>query len=221
MLSKSNKQYSSKFNPYEFNAGTSLAISLPNSIILASDTRHSSGMCINSRKSSKIYQLNNFFLITTGFHADGYDVYNKLKYTMVDYESNHKRYMKIQSLAHLLHNLLYSKRFFPYYSYCILAGFDDEKPFVYTYDCVGSYDKTMVRVDGSGACMIQPLFDSKISGKNNELKIKVEDENEVKRLVKVAFMSCAERDVKTGDFLEMIVLRKDGFEREEIKLRFD
>ncbi|KAM0676288.1 Proteasome subunit beta type-6 [Gurleya vavrai] len=210
-----------KFDPYEWNAGTSLAINHKNTIIIASDTRHSSEMGINSRDASKIYPIQDMFLVTTGFYADGYDVVIKMKYDMLDYEISNNRKMSIHSAAHLLHNLLYSKRFFPYYSYCLLCGFENGKAFVYSYDVVGSYAETKCRVDGSGACMIQPILDSKLTFNNWEGEKEDLSVENVVKIVKTAFTAVSERDVKTGDFMELYVINENGFGTEKVRLRFD
>lgn len=212
---------SSNFNPYEFNAGTSLAISTDSTIVIATDTRHCSEMGINSRSQTRIYKLDDFFIVLTGFYADGYDLSVRLQYVIMDYKSRNNRSIKISSLAHLLHNMLYMRRFFPYYSYAMLCGFDSDEPFIYSYDPVGSYSKTKCRVDGSGGAMIQPILDSLVDGKNWNCDEKAYNCEEIEDLVKMVFVSAAERDVNTGDALEMVVLKKGGFERKIMELRKD
>ncbi|KAF7683014.1 putative proteasome subunit beta type-6 [Astathelohania contejeani] len=219
---KMNKEVSSSFNPYSDNSGTSLAFKQANYILVASDTRHSSEMGINSRETSKIYKLGNFVLSTSGFHADGYDIYIKMMYELRNYESTNGKEMDIHSAARLLSITLYSKRFFPYYSYCCLSGFDGDTPVLYSYDPVGSYQSVDCRCTGSGAPMIQPLLDSIISKKNweNCTVGPLEHEGAI-QLVKKAFVAASERDVKTGDHLEIYLITKDECTREIYNLRFD
>lgn len=214
---KQNKD--SQFNPYEFNAGTSLAVIHNNSIILATDTRHSSEYTINTRESSRIFDMGHFFLIVTGFQADGYQIYISVQYELMDYKIKNNKDMPLSSVAHLVHNIQYSRRFFPLYSYPMLCGFENGKPRLYTYDPVGNYSESTCRVDGSGTVFIQPILDSMIDGKNNGTV--VENLDEAVRLIKTAFISCAERDVRTGDFMEMVVLTEEKAERTIMSLRFD
>lgn len=203
---------------YENNGGTSLVISVDNKIIIASDTRHSSEYTINSRKMTKIFKLGEFYLSTTGFYADSFDVYTNLMYQIKQYETHGK--ISLKALAHYLHNLLYSKRFFSYYCYAILCGFENGKAVIYSYDPVGSYDTTICRCTGSGSRMIQPLLDSWIMGKNfNDFK-KLPF-SEALELVKKAFDAAAERDVKTKDFLEIYVIDENSTSHEFIALRKD
>ena len=113
------------FNPYEFNSGSFAVVVQDDCIFVASDTRHSSEMGINSRTMSKVFVLDSFLMVAAGFYADSYEVFTRLRYRIKLYESRNGRNISIQSAAHLLHNILYSKRFFPYYSFVALCGFGD------------------------------------------------------------------------------------------------
>lgn len=134
----------------------------------------------------------------------------------------HEAYEKItlKALARLLCNILYSKRFFPYYSYICLSGFEDGEATIYSFDCIGSYQTTKCRCDGSGSKMIQPLLDSWIVGKNFENYQNVSFENTIE-IVKKAFDAAAERDIKTKDFLELCILDGSSINYQIIPLRRD
>lgn len=46
-----------------------------------------------------------------------------------------------ETVAHLLSRELYTRRFFPYYTFNLLAGLDENNNgIVYGYDAIGSYD---------------------------------------------------------------------------------
>lgn len=203
---------------YEENGGTTLSLVVDNKVIIASDTRHSSEYTINSRNMTKIYRIGKYFLTTTGFHADGFEVYNILMYKVKLYESY--AIISLKALAHLLHNVLYSRRFFPLYSYTCLSGIEEGVARIYSFDCVGSYQETKCRCDGSGSLIVQPLLDSWISGNNFANYSGLSFEHALE-FVKKVFDGVAERDIKTKDFLEIYILDGDSVDRQVVSLRKD
>ncbi|KAH9411043.1 proteasome [Ordospora pajunii] len=214
------KKEDERFNPYEDNSGTTVCLKQEGFIVISADTRHSSSMSINSREMSKIYRIGDFFLTATGFYADGHEVYVKMKYEMKKYENDGR--MSIHSAANMLSKILYSKRFFPYYAFCTLSGFEDGKPHIYEYDPLGSFGSVTCICNGSGKPMIQPLLDSFIDKKNwHGASITGVSEEDCVKLVAKAFNAAAERDVKTKDGLEMYVLRDGSVDRRMIALRRD
>lgn len=73
--------------------------------------------------------------------------------------------MSTAAVAQMLSIMLYQKRFFPFYSWCILGGLDEEgKGAVYTYDPVGSYERESCRCAGSASSLIQPFLDNQVTG---------------------------------------------------------
>lgn len=203
---------------YEENGGTTLSLTIGDKLIIAADTRHSSEYTINSRNMTKIFRINDYFLSTAGFYADSFEVYTRLMYTVKMYEGYGKPSLK--AVAHYLHNILYSNRFFPLYSYACISGMENGKPMIYSFDCVGSYQSTESRCDGSGSKIIQPMLDSWIGGKNFNNHEKLTFEQAVE-LVKKLFDSAAERDVKTKDYLELYEIGADGIKHDLIPLRKD
>ena len=63
------------------------------------------------------------------------------------------------SLAVFLGNLLYGRRGFPYYSFCVLAGCNAEGGHAYGYDAIGSYERLAVAVAGQGREILQSILD--------------------------------------------------------------
>ncbi|KAI5173278.1 20S proteasome subunit beta 6 [Nematocida sp. LUAm3] len=211
---------------YDDNSGTAMAIAGEDFCIVAADTRHSAAYHINTRKSTKIFVLgSSIVLCTTGFYADARSVYDHMKYAVDEYEFKFSKIMGVDQAAGVLHMILYRYRFFPKYAYCTLSGITEEGiPKIYGYDPVGSYQQTRANCTGSGTSMLQPLLDSWISKKNwhcEEGKHVKHTEEDLTKVVRDLFSSAAETDVKTGDSIEIYVIRKEGIRREEHPLRGD
>ena len=65
------------------------------------------------------------------------------------------------TVATLLLHTLYSRRPFPYYSFCVLAGLDADTGAgqVHVYDAIGSHERVAVACAGTSREMLQPILD--------------------------------------------------------------
>jgi 20S proteasome subunit beta 6 len=79
--------------------------------------------------------------------------------------------MGVSSIANLLQQILYGRRTFPYYAFCVVAGLDrrrrggeiNEEGAVFVYDAIGSYERVAVCCAGSGRELLQPIIDRAFS----------------------------------------------------------
>ncbi|KAJ3296797.1 hypothetical protein HK104_001213 [Borealophlyctis nickersoniae] len=131
--------------------------------------------------------------------------------------------MSVDALAQMLSIILYGKRFFPYYVWNTLGGVDGEgKGCVFSYDPVGNYEKHHWNCTGSAGHLIQPFLDNQIGFKNQHNVDKgLLPEDKVVKIVKDAFTSATERDIYTGDYLEIFIVRKEGVRKERHELKKD
>jgi 20S proteasome subunit beta 6 len=140
----------------------SIAIAGKDFVTVAADTRISEGYSIISRDYSKTTRLTDKCVITSSGMVADIETLHKLLITKVKvYEREHRRLPSTESLAQLLGNTLYGRRFMPYYSFNLLAGLThDGKGTVYGYDAIGSFDALSYGVQGSGTEMAAPLLDN-------------------------------------------------------------
>lgn len=97
---------------------------------------------------------------------------------------------------------------------------------VYTYDAIGSYERTGYSCQGSGKDLMQPVLDNQLKAaspllvpaRNSVTELPLEQAVD---LVKDAFVSAGERDIYTGDTVEILVITRDGVRREELELKRD
>eukprot|EP00300_Choanocystis_sp_HF-7_P037423 c53560_g1_i1.p2 GENE.c53560_g1_i1~~c53560_g1_i1.p2 ORF type:complete len:284 (-),score=67.93 c53560_g1_i1:85-909(-) len=212
------------FSPYEINGGTAMAIAGKDYCIIASDTRMSTGYSIHSRNSSKYLKISDkCILVTGGMQADRATFYKHLRAQAVMYEHKMGRKMSCEAFSQLTSTMLYYKRFFPYYCFSIIGGLDvDGVGCVYSYDAVGSFQRQWCAVQGSGASLIQPLLDGQVDFKNQMRRPEGDlSAEEMVDLIKDAFSSAGERDIYTGDFVDIHVVKADGVAYERFNLKLD
>lgn len=130
--------------------------------------------------------------------------------------------MTISAIAQLLGNTLYYRRFFPFYAFCMIAGVDEEgKGAVYGYDAVGSFKRDGYGCMGSGQNFLWPLLDNLIGHKNRLDENKPLSAEETVNIVKELFVVATERDIHTGDNVEIRVIYKDHSTYEVFPLKRD
>ncbi|KAG7192366.1 Proteasome subunit beta type-6 [Scheffersomyces spartinae] len=222
-----------RFNPYSDNGGTVLGIAGKDFAVLAGDTRHVTGYNINSRYEPRVFDVgDNIVMTANGFAADGKALIDRFKNQIKWYKFNNGgKKLEMQSAARYIQQLLYGKRFFPYYVSTLIAGLDEEgRGAVYSYDPVGSYEREQCRAGGAAASLIMPFLDNQVNFKNQFIpgtdgKEKRPFEylslQEVIELVKDAFNSAAERHIHVGDGLEILIVTKDGVRTEYSPLKRD
>jgi len=213
-----------RFSPYQNNGGTCLAIAGKDFCIVAADSRLSLGYSILSRTSPKVAQLTSKCCIaSSGCQADMITLQKFLKFRMQMYTHQHGKEMQTTAIGQMLATTLYNRRFFPYYTFNVVGGLDETgEGIVYSYDAVGCFEKMKYTVSGSGQALIEPFLDNMVAYKNTDKKPATERTlDETLELVKDIFSSAGERDIYTGDFVDIHVITKDGCKYEQFPLKKD
>lgn len=212
-----------RFNPYDFNGGTVIAIAGDDFSIVAGDTRITTGYEILSRNHSKVFPLTDKTVLTAaGCISDIITLNKVLGARLTEYEHNQGIKMSTSAVAQLLSVTLYYRRFFPYYAFCMVAGLDENgKGAVYGYDAVGSYKRDEYGCMGSGQNFIMPLLDNLVGHRHRLDEKKPLTQEEAVSIVKELFIVATERDIYTGDNVEIKVIRADGIQTEVFPLKKD
>jgi 20S proteasome subunit beta 6 len=122
----------------------------------------------------------------------------------------------------MMATMLYHKRFFPYYVHNIIGGIDSNgKGAAFSFDPVGSYERESCRAGGSAASLIQPFLDNQIKFKNLSYPLVALPREKVIQVIKDAFTSATERDIYTGDGLQIMTITKEGVKEERYPLKRD
>jgi len=213
------------FSPYQNNGGSVVAVAGKDFCVVASDTRFGLGYSIPARKVSRNLIMNDkVVLATAGMQADTCTLHKVLRTRLRMYQQNHGKPMSLTAVSQMLSNTLYYKRFFPYYTFNVVGGLDENgEGFAYGYDAIGSHEKVKVVCTGASQSLIQPVLDNQVAGKQKydgqpQLDLTLEQTVE---LVKDCFSSAGEREIYTGDYVEICKITATGVEVELFDLKKD
>mmetsp|Transcript_35276 Transcript_35276/g.53019 ORF Transcript_35276/g.53019 Transcript_35276/m.53019 type:complete len:223 (-) Transcript_35276:60-728(-) len=213
-----------RWSPYADNGGTCLGVAGDDFCVLAADTRLSTGYNIHTRDCSKVSQLTDKCIIAScGMKSDAITLHKHLKARIVMYEHKHRRQPSVVAIAQMLSTVLYYKRFFPYYTFNVLCGVDDEgKGAVYHYDAIGSFERCPYTTSGSGSSLVMSVLDCQLAKFNQPNAPKTQaSKQEVVEMAKDCLSSVAERDIHTGDTGEVFIMDASGITTARFDLRQD
>jgi len=87
----------------------------------------------------KTYKINETtFIGLAGLATDNQTLYEKLKFRTNLYKLREEREINPRTFANLVSNVLYEKRFGPYYAEPVICGLDSGKPFICAMDLIGA-----------------------------------------------------------------------------------
>jgi 20S proteasome subunit beta 3 len=150
-----------------------------------------------------------------GLATDVQTVHNVLQYRLGLYELNEERQMSPKVFSHLLSNLLYEKRFGPYFIEPIVAGLDEQnKPFLSGSDLIGA----TVKADDfvvSGTCT------GNLYGMCETLYKPDMDPDQLFETLAQALLASVDRDALSGWGGIVHIITPQGVTTKELKGRMD
>lgn len=167
-----------------------MAIAGKDFVVVGGDTRLSDGgYAIHSRNSTKIHQLTPAcVLASSGQQSERTTLWRVLDSRLTQYKFDNDKDMSPKAISQMLSNTLYYRRFFPYYTFNVLAGVHDGKGCVWGYDAVGSFELCPYAVTGSGSALITSILDNQVEFKTQRKNAKELSLDETVTLFKDAFM---------------------------------
>ena len=227
-LPKRQKPIEHSWSPYNDNGGTAAAVAGKGYVVVGGDMRLNGNFNFLSRDDdSKLFQLTDkAWLASTGMQGDRLQLQQVLKHKIRWFAHNNGgRVPSTPALAQMLSGILYGRRFFPYYTFNIIAGLDEQGNGVcYSYDAVGCTEPLSYGTTGSGSAFVEPLLDCLIrrpNQANHNGEPAQLSQDEAVKMLRNAFTSAAERDCNTGDAVKFVVLSADGPKEEILELRHD
>mmetsp|Transcript_42551 Transcript_42551/g.69005 ORF Transcript_42551/g.69005 Transcript_42551/m.69005 type:complete len:204 (+) Transcript_42551:101-712(+) len=136
----------------EYNGGAIVAMVGKNCVAIASDKRFGIQMRTIACNTPKVYKLHDTLYVGfSGIITDMQTLYEKFKFRLNMYKLREEREMKPSVFAHLASNLLYEKRFGPYFAEPFIAGIENGKPYINSMDLIGALGEEKEFVVG-GTC---------------------------------------------------------------------
>lgn len=201
---------------FSYNGSAVLAMVGKNCFAIASDRRFGVELQTIACDFQRIFRIHDqLFVALAGLGTDVQTISQRLQFRHKLYELREERKMQPEAFASLFSNLLYEKRFGPYFIEPVIAGLkDDGTPFLATMDLIGalqSADDFVVAGTASealhGAC--ESFFRPNM------------EPDELFETVSQALLSSVDRDAMSGWGGVVIVVTPDKIVTRELKGRMD
>jgi len=181
---------------------TAVGITYDNGVVFASEKRIAYGNFLVSKTTKKTFQLTpNVGAACAGLVADMQILALQISALAKIRKMELKREVPPNSIAKMISNMMYERRFFPFLTQIIIGGIID-KPSIYTLDPLGSVLPDEYAAVGTGAEMALGVLDPQFKEKMTE--------KEAIELAKKAVKSATLRDSFSGDGIDFLVINKEG-----------
>ncbi|HLD57140.1 MAG TPA: archaeal proteasome endopeptidase complex subunit beta [archaeon] len=183
---------------------TTVALICKDAVVMAADRKATMGYLIASKDVLKVRQLDEHIAMTiAGVVGDAQALERYIMAELKLFKLHEDRKMPVKNAASLVSNILYARRFYPYYVQLIVAGYDATGPSIYTLAPDGSIIPEKYYSTGSGSPMVFGVLE-------NEYKDNMELED-AKRLAVRAVSAAVKRDIASGGSgVDLFVIDKKG-----------
>ncbi|MDH5463165.1 MAG: proteasome subunit beta [Nitrosopumilus sp.] len=190
---------------------TAVGITFDGGVVFASEKRIAFGNFLVSKSTKKTFPITPKVGATcAGLVADMQILTLQIAALAKIRKMELKRDIPPNTVAKMMSNMMYERRYFPLLTQVIVGGVVD-KPIMYTLDPLGSVLPDEYAAVGTGAEMALGVLDPQYKPNMNK--------DEAIDLAKRAVRSAALRDSASGDGIDILVITKDGIEEftEQIK----
>ena len=189
---------------------TAVGVTFNGGLVLASEKRIAFGNFLVSKSSKKTFEITPKVGATcAGLVADMQILSLQIAALAKIRKMELKRDVPPNSVAKMMSNMMYERRYFPLLTQVIVGGLVD-KPILYTLDPLGSVLPDEYAAVGTGAEMALGVLDPQFKPNMTE--------KEAVDLAKKAVRSASLRDSASGDGLDIMVITKDGIKETTEKI---
>jgi len=189
--------------------GTVVAVKAVDGVVIGGEKRLTYDGFVLSRNTRKVYPITDHVGVGfAGLMGDIQFLVKALKYEARNYMLSHNREISPRSLAKVLSLILYSYKLLPYLTEIVVGGVGREgSPEIYVLDPVGSLIEEKYVALGSGGKTAIGYIEPKYSD-----NMSIED---AEKLVVDSIKTAIERDVVSGDGVDILVITSEGYKLEE------
>ena len=198
------RQFKPKQSDLVLKGTTTIGVVCNDGIVLATDTRVTSGFFVAHKRGKKVFQLDDNLAITiAGTVADAQTVVDIIKANARLFRLDKGRPMPVSAAARLTANVLFSARVAPLELQAIIGGIDATGPHLFALDPFGSLTEEKCFSTGSGSPVAFGVLESEY---NERMSIK-----EAAPLVVRAVNSAMRRDAGSGDSFDVAIISREGY----------
>ena len=186
---------------------TTVGIVCADCIILGAERKATMGYLVANKKAEKIKQLDEHIgMSIAGVVGDAQALERYIKAELKLYKLKEGRKIRVKAAAHLIANIMYARRFYPYIVQLVVGGYDI-KPRLYSFAPDGSLlEEEEFYSSGSGSPMAFGVLEHEFR--------KGMDMERGKKLVIDSIRSAVRRDIASGgDGMDLAVIDSKGFRR--------
>ena len=196
----------------KFKGTTTVGLVFDGGVVLGAERRATLGSMVESKATKKIFKIDeNLGMATSGLVGDAQYLVRYLRAEAALYKTSRGRPMSVKALVTLLSNILNQYKFSPYYVGLLVGGVDEEGPHLYSVDAAGGAIPDKYVSTGSGSTFAIAIFES-------DFKEGLSEEEAVE-LAKKALTVAMERDVYSGNGIDIAVITKEGFRVLEFEVK--
>lgn len=189
---------------------TAVGVTFDGGVVFASEKRIAFGNFLVSKSTKKTFEITPKVGATcAGLVADMQILSLQIAALAKIRKMELKREVPPNSVAKMMSNMMYERRYFPLLTQVIVGGVVD-KPILYTLDPLGSVLPDEYAAVGTGAEMALGVLDPQFKPNMTE--------DEAVDLAKKAVRSASMRDSASGDGLDVMIITADGIRESSEKI---
>ena len=183
---------------------TTLGLVCQDAVVLAAERKATMGYLVASKDAKKILPVDEHIAMTiAGLVGDAMALERYIKAELKLYNLQEESRISVKAAANLTANILYSRRFYPYYVQLLMGGYDSEAR-LYSLSADGSVmEEKEYFSTGSGSPMALGVLEN---GYRKGMSVE-----EAKKLAARAIYAATQRDIASGGSgIDLMVIDSKG-----------